>query len=153
MGFLDKAKQAATDFAAANPDLIGGLSGSPASGQSDRLLRDLGALTYLNAQGRPGPDAEYQRIMGELRTLEASGRLNLTLTSAHTAPGAPPPPPGAVRREYEAGQAATPPAPTPPAAPQAQPQAAPQAAPDPSGPTGVDGGAGTGAPPPPPSWS
>ncbi len=119
MGFLDKAtaaakqaaadaKKAATDFQAANPNLMSGnLGGGPSGGaQADRLLRDLGALTYLNAQGRPGSAEEYQRIMGELQGLESAGGLNLTLISAYAAPGAPPPPPGAVRSAYEASQCA-----------------------------------------------
>lgn len=148
MGFLDKAtaaakqaatdaKKAAADFQTANPNLMSGnLGGGPgSSAPADRLLRDLGVLTYLNAQGRPGSAEEYQRIMGELQGLESSGGLNLTLTSAHAAPGTPPPPPA-------------------PVAP-----AEPVAAPEPLAPSeqvrneGLGGAQGSGAPPPPPSWS
>ncbi|MFZ1374892.1 MAG: hypothetical protein WAS01_13940, partial [Nostocoides sp.] len=114
MGFLDKAKAAAMDLqqkadtAMSNSGLMGGNAmGSPGGGGSgsssaaaDRLLRNLGVLTYLNASGRPGATEDYHRIMDELRGLEASGGLNLTLTPAAPAgyggPGAPPPPPGAV---------------------------------------------------------
>lgn len=148
MGFLDKAtaaakqaatdaKKAAADFQTANPNLMSGnLGGGPGgSAPADRLLRDLGVLTYLNAQGRPGSAEEYQRIMGELQGLESRGGLNLTLTSAHAAPGTPPPPPA-------------------PVAP-----AQPVAAPEPLAPSeqvrddGLGGARGSGAPPPPPSWS
>ncbi len=114
MGFLDKAKAAAMDLqqkadtAMSNSGLMGGNAmGSPGGGGSgsssaaaDRLLRNLGVLTYLNASGRPGATEDYHRIMDELRGLEASGGLNLTLTPAAPAgyggAGAPPPPPGAV---------------------------------------------------------
>ena len=177
MGFLDKAtaaakqaatdaKKAAADFQAANPNLLSGNlgGGSGGSAQADRLLRDLGVLTYLNAQGRPGSADEHQRIMGELQRLESGGGLNLTLTSAYAAPGAPPPPPGAVRSAHEAAQAPPPPPapmgstppPPPPAAvpPAAVPPAAlpPAVAPSTSS-EDLGGGQGTGAPPPPPSWS
>ncbi|WP_353951425.1 hypothetical protein V6K52_17595 [Knoellia sp. S7-12] len=168
MGFLDKAtaaakqaatdaKKAAADFQTANPNLMSGNLGGGSSGSApaDRLLRDLGALTYLNAQGRPGSAEEYQRIMGELQGLESSGGLNLTLTSAYAAPGTPPPPPGAVRSAYEASQGsgagAPPPAPVAPAEPVAAPE--PLAPSEPVRKEGVDGAQGTGAPPPPPSWS
>ena len=96
MGFLDKAKAAAMDLqqkadtAMSNSGLMGGNAmGSPGGGGSgsssaaaDRLLRNLGVLTYLNASGRPGATEDYHRIMDELRGLEASGGLNLTLTPA-----------------------------------------------------------------------
>ena len=170
MGFLDKAtaaarqaatdaKKAAADFQTANPNLMSGnLGGGPGgSAPADRLLRDLGVLTYLDAQGRPGSAEEYQRIMGELQGLESSGGLNLTLTSAHAAPGTPPPPPGAVRGAYEASQGSGAGAAAPPPAPVAP--AEPVAAPEPLAPSeqvrneGLGGAQGSGAPPPPPSWS
>lgn len=175
MGFLDKAtaaakqaaadaKKAANDFQAANPNLMSGTLGTGAGGgsQADRLLRDLGALAYLSAQGRPGSAEEQQRIMGELQAVESAGGLNLTLTSAYAAPGAPPPPPGAARSAYEASSGSTtPPPPPPPGAAPSAPAAAPSApsaapsTPPPAPPAREDlgGGQGTGAPPPPPSWS
>lgn len=176
MGFLDKAKQAATelqqkaDVAMANSGLMGGTpgaggpgAGGPGAGGSEgeRLLRDLGVLAYLEAQGRPGQADEHQRVMGRLRDLEAGGGLNLALSSAPGAPGTPgapgasgppppPPPPGAVRSAQESGQAPPPPQPsTPP--PPASPPPPPGAADRPG--EGLGGGQGTGAPPPPPSWS
>ena len=166
MGFLDKAtaaakqaatdaKKAAADFQASNPNLMSGnLGGGPGGGApADRLLRDLGVLTYLNAQGRPGSAEDYQRIMGELQGLDSSGGLNLTLTSAYAAPGAPPPPPGAVRSAYEASQAAPATgaaAPPPPAPMSSVPPPRPvEEAPDEE----LGGARGTGTPPPPPSWS
>ncbi|WP_048698412.1 hypothetical protein, partial [Nostocoides australiense] len=115
MGFLDKAKAAAQDLqqkadtAMANSGLMGGTPmGGPVGGsgygagrgggEGDRLLRDLGVLTYLNAVGRPGSAEDYHRIMGQLQSLESSGGLNLSLAPAAPAgyggPGAPPPPPG-----------------------------------------------------------
>lgn len=163
MGFLDKAtaaakqaaadaKKAANDFQANNPNLMSGnLGGGPGGGSAaDRLLRDLGVLAYLTAQGRPGSAEDHQRIMGELQGLESAGALNLALTSAYAAPGAPPPPPGAVRSAYEASQA--PPPPAGPAGPAGN-------VPPPPAPAGeppredLGGAQGTGAPPPPPSWS
>lgn len=169
MGFLDKAaaaakqaaadaKKAANDFQAANPNLMSGTLGT-GGGAGDRLLRDLGVLAYLDAQGRPGSEQDKQRILGELSTLEPSGGLNLTLSPPQPAPGTPPPPPGAVRNAYEASQSAPPP---PPPAASPLPAPDPLAAPTPveqggpagqSGQEGLGGGQGTGAPPPPPSWS
>lgn len=184
MGFLDKAKQAAMDLqqkadtALGNAGMMGGSPlGGPAgapSGGADRLLRDLGVLTYLNATGRPGSAEDYNRIMGALQQLHQQGQLNLTLTPATGAPGGPPPPPGAVRAQYEATQAgqgaqASPPPPGGASAPPASgppadsstPQAevsqgesgdAPTATPPTPGPEHQSGG-GTAPPPPPPSWA
>lgn len=157
MGFLDKAKAAAMDLqqkadaAMANSGMMGGspMGGGPMGGggmpggPADRLLRDLGVLTYLNAMGRPGSAEDYQRVMEQLRSLESSGGLNLSLSPAappgYGAPGAPPPPPGAVAAAAAAASAAPPP---PVAAP---PPAAPMPAPVGDAPMG-----GYAAPPPPP---
>lgn len=157
MGFLDKAtaaakqaatdaKKAAADFQTANPNLMSGTLGGGAGGSApaDRLLRDLGVLTYLNAQGRPGSAEEYQRILGELQGLESTGRLDLALTSAYGPGGAPPPPPGAVRTAHEASQA--------PGASDFSPPPPPPSGP----PTSSEPPSGQGTPPPPPpppSWS
>lgn len=163
MGFLDKAKAAAMDLqqkadsAMSNAGMMGGSpmgapgGGGGPGGPADRLLRDLGVLTYLNAAGRPGSSADYQRIMEQLRSLEGSGQLNLQLAPAapagYGAPGAPPPPPGAVRAAHDAS--AAPPAPPAPAA-EAAP-AAPAAAAEVQESAG--GGGGSAPPPPPPSWA
>ena len=121
MGFLDKAKAAAMDLQAkadtalGNSGLMGGSPmGAPggSGGQGDRLLRDLGVLTYLNAVGTPGSADDYNRIMALLQQLAQQGQLNLSLTPAMGAPGGPPPPPGAVKASYAAGQASA--APPPP---------------------------------------
>ena len=182
MGFLDKAKAAAMDLQAkadtalsnsgmmgGNP--MGGPGGVGGGGQADRLLRDLGVLTFLNAMGTPGSADDYNRIMSSLQQLRASGQVNLSLSPVMGAPGGPPPPPGAVKAAYDAGQAPTAPspsdAPPPPAAggepaPEgsqsppavaapAAPATAPDAAPAPDVPLG--GGGGGTPPPPPPSWA
>jgi hypothetical protein len=149
MGFLDKAKAAANDLSAKVDTALagsglGGPGGSPGSAGTDaeRYLRDLGVLAFLDAQGRPAPEAERARVLGALRELDARGALHaLTL---HTA--APPPPGGAPT-------AHTPPPPFGGAAPSSAPPPPPgggagaaptyPAPPPPPGPT---------APPPPPSW-
>ncbi|WP_048548073.1 hypothetical protein, partial [Nostocoides jenkinsii] len=130
MGLLDKAKAAAMDLQAkadtalsnsgmmgGNP--MGGPGGGGGGGQADRLLRDLGVLTFLNAMGTPGSADDYNRIMSSLQQLRASGQVNLSLSPVMGAPGGPPPPPGAVKAAYDAGQAPTAPsasdAPPPPA--------------------------------------
>jgi hypothetical protein len=118
MGFLDKAKAAALDLQAkadtalSNGGMMGGNPmGGPGGGggQADRLLRDLGVLTFLNAVGTPGSADDYNRIMDSLQQLRSAGQLNLSLSPVMGAPGGPPPPPGAVKAAYAAGQ--------PPAAP------------------------------------
>lgn len=186
MGFLDKAKAAATelqqkaDTAMANSGLMGSTPGGMSGGPADRLLRDLGVLTYLNAQGRPGAAEDYHRVMEQLQAFDRQGALQLTLSPAAPAgyggPGAPPPPPGAAAAAHAAAQSTTaPPAtapgaatpPTPPAPPEAvdaprppAPAAAPPADNEdlgsrPAQPeTSVEdielGGGGGTAPPPPP---
>jgi hypothetical protein len=134
MGFLDKAKAAANDLAAkADTAISQGLSsagvnapagqGGPAGAEADRYLRDLGALAYLEANGREVPGAERERLLAALRGLEATGALG-DLASRTAA--APPPPPGQG---------------TPPPAPGAQ-QSPPPPPP----------GQQSAPPPPPPSW-
>lgn len=174
MGFLDKAKAAAMDLQAkadtalSNGGMMGGNPmGGPGGGggQADRLLRDLGVLTFLNAVGTPGSADDYNRIMDSLQQLRSAGQLNLSLSPVMGAPGGPPPPPGAVKAAYAAGQPpAAPPSPaaggepapegsqSPPAvAAPAAPATAPDAAPAPDVPLG--GGGGGAPPPPPPSWA
>jgi hypothetical protein len=155
MGFLDKAKAAASDLAAKADTALGsaGLGGpkQPGGGDADGYFRDLGVLTYLEASGRPADPEDRLRVMSALQELEATGAIRSF--ALHTAPapapagaggqGAfpPPPPPGA------GGQGAFPPPPPPgvagsPAPPPpsvvAQEQPAAVTAPV--------------APPPPPSW-
>ena len=152
MGFLDKAKAAASDLAAkADSALNSSGTGGPKPGDADKYFHDLGVLTFLETTGRPADAAERTRVMGALQELDSSGAIRSF--GLHTAPppapgtaGAVPPPPGM------AGQAppppmpggATPPPPMPgmgaPAAPPAPAEAAP---PPPAAPV---------TPPPPPSW-
>jgi hypothetical protein len=144
MGFLDKAKAAASDLAAKADTALGsaGLGGpkQPGGGDADGYFRDLGVLTYLEASGRPADPEDRLRVMSALQELESTGAIRSF--ALHTAPapapagaggqGAfpPPPPPGA------GGQGAFPPPPPPSAV--AQEQQAAVTAPV--------------APPPPPSW-
>lgn len=149
MGFLDKAKQAATELAARAETAIdqSGLTGNADAREAERLLRNLGVLVWREHAGEPVDPADRERVLSDLRELQSQGRLPaLTLRDAPSAqqPTPPPPPPGS------AGQ--TPPPPgtagqTPP-----PPGGSGQAPPPPP-----PGGAGPGAagpdhptPPPPP---
>lgn len=123
MGFLDKAKAAASDLAAKADTALNNASGpDPAT-----LYRDLGRMTFDEYAGRPVDADAKARVLAELTTLDQQGRL-----AQAQAPAGPPPPPGAAA-------AATPPpppspaaAPPPPAEPE-PPQAAPPPPPPPSG--------------------
>lgn len=152
MGFLDKAKAAATDLAAkADTALAGAGLGGPGGpgmspgGDADAHLRDLGVLAYLDATGRPADAGERERVLAALRRLEEQGAVrSLTLrTTAAPGPGAPPPAPG---QAGQWGQQAPPPAPPAPGQPGQWGQQAPPATP-PAPPTPPT------APPPPPSWA
>ncbi len=127
MGFLDKAKAAANELAQKADTALAssGLGGPGAT--ADRYLRDLGVITYLEASGRPVPDADRDRVLAALRDLEQRGEIgSLTLQTTAQAAAVPPPP----------GAAA--PAPPPPQPAESAPP--PQSAPAPP-------------PPPPPSWA
>ena len=136
MGFMDKARAAATDLAskadtALSSSGMGGPGGS--GGDADRYLRDLGVLAYLEANGRPASPDDRERVVNALKEMETRGAIGtLTLQTSLPPPGAtvPPPPGGLVPPP---GGASSPPAPPPQATPQA-----------PSAPTAP--------PPPPPSW-
>jgi len=159
MGFLDKAK----DLAAKAEGALGSLDGANPAKQAETLQRQLGALLFDREQGRAAPnfDAEYHRLIGELRTLEsqAGGRLPAAAGVAPPPPGmaaqmAAPPPPGAVAAATPAVPGSAPPAappspgsvaPPPPAPSQAPPPPAPPAPAPPAPPTG-----GAVPPPPPP---
>ena len=157
MGFLDKAKAAASDLAAKADSALNssGAGGPkpPGAGDVDKYFHDLGVLTYLEASGREADAAERDRVMGVLRDLDAGGAIRSF--GLHTTPppapgmsGAVPPPPGmagATPPPPMPGMgSATPPPPMPgmgaPAAPPAPAEAAPPA---PAAPV---------TPPPPPSW-
>jgi len=138
MGFLDKAKAAATDLAAkADTALAGsGLTGPkpPGPGDAEKLFRDLGVLAYLEATGRSADPAERQRVLTELQDLEARGAV--ASFALHTAP---PPAPGVGEASPTwIAQPAAPMTPPPPSVMSVPPP--PPAAP------------ATTPPPPPPSW-
>lgn len=153
MGFLDKAKAAATDLAAKADSALNSAEGSFAGGanpkQAEPLLRDLGVIAYLEATGRamPDADAQRQRCVEGIQSIESQATLNLQMTSSSPpAPGAStgapapaaPPPPAAAAPPPPPGAAAPPPSAAAPAAPPPPAAAAP---PPPPG--------ATPAPPPP----
>jgi hypothetical protein len=129
MGFLDKAKAAASDLAARADTALAssGLGGPGASGGGDaeKYFRDLGVLTYLEANGRAATPEDRLRVMTALQELEARGAIRSFAlhTSPLPAPGMaaaggqpgfpPPPPPGGVPPEWQAPPTApaTPPPP------------------------------------------
>ncbi len=116
---MDKARAAASDLAAKADSARASSSG----GETDRYLRDLGVLAYLEASGRPASPEDRERVMGALREMEARGAIGtLTLqTSAPPPPGGTVPPPPGGTGPPPPPQAQTPPpaqsAPTTPAPP------------------------------------
>lgn len=131
MGFLDKAKAAASDLASKADSALSSTAaslggGEPGAPNPDALLHDLGLLDYLEATGRPAPPEERERVMAGLQAAEQRGALRSF--ALRTKAPTPPPPPGA------AAAAAPPPpyaaAPPPPAAAPA-PEAPPSEAPPP----------------------
>ena len=151
MGFLDKAKAAATELAAKADEAltnVGGAGPSTGGKQAERFFRDLGVLAYLDATARPADASERARVVDALRTIESQGGIPTFAlqTAAPPPPGAAaagyaaaPPPPGAAAAGYAA-------APPPPGA------AGGSAAPPP--PPGAAGGsAAPPPPPPPPAWA
>lgn len=137
MGFMDKAKAAATDLAAKAETAInqaGGAGQSSLDKNVDQLYRDLGMLTYLESTGRAVDPADRTRLIESLRTAESSGAI-----SSFALVSAPPPPPGAVA----AGTVSAPP---PPSTSNAE---------GPGGAGAAVGGGSASVPPPPPppsSW-
>lgn len=170
MGFLDKAKAAATELSAKADAAMtqAGINTPGTSGTSagaDRLLRDLGVLAYLEATGRPLPEGERDRVMAGLQEAEQQGALGsfALRTTPPPAPGmagagagmssspvAPPPPPPGQPQQASPTQAAPPPpaATTPPPPPGASTPPPPPGQPSQTGPD-----EGTPPPPPPPSWT
>jgi hypothetical protein len=144
MGFLDKAKAAANDLAAkadgamaqAGINTPGSASGTSAG--TDRLLRDLGVLAYLEATGREVPEGERDRVLAGLREAEQQGGF-----SSFALRTTPPPPPGMGGTAGAAGMPSSQASPPPP--PPGQPQQAPS--------PGQSEQAPPPPPPPPPSWS
>ena len=141
MGFLDKAKAAATDLAAKADTAFGSASfGGPKAsggGHADRYFHDLGVLAYLEANRRPADPEEHRRVMTALQEMDARGAIRSF--ALHTSP---PPPPGASGAGSQGGfppppGAASSPVPPPPGGAAPQSQAPPTAATPPR---------------PPPSW-
>lgn len=130
MGFLDKAKAAATDLAAKADTAINQATAGGGQAETDRLLHDLGVVTYAEHAGSPVDHEARTRTLKALDELSAQGRIGSLMLSPTPppAPGAagpppppgsagPPPPPGATEppsappREH---QSHTPPPPPPP---------------------------------------
>jgi hypothetical protein len=107
MGFMDKAKEAAEDLKAS--------FATTEVRDSEQAYRDLGMIAYLTTTGRPIDEADRQRLVNTLWTLEQQAKL--PPFRLVTSPPPPPPPP--------------PPAPAAPAAPPAPPAPAAPAAPTP----------------------
>jgi len=165
MGFLDKAKAAASDLAAKADTALnstgpGAGAGGPKAGDADKYFHDLGVLTYLEASGRPADPGEGERVMGALQQLDQGGAIRSF--ALHTTPppapgtaGQVPPPPGMAGTGGAAvppppGMASAPPPPTPGAA------AASAASPTPPAESTEEtppAPAAPAAPPPPPSWA
>ncbi|MCB2174647.1 MAG: hypothetical protein KQH57_02470 [Actinomycetales bacterium] len=146
MGFLDKAKAAASDLASKADSALSSTAaslsgGEPGAPNPDALLHDLGVIDYLEATGRPAPPEERARVMVGLQ--EAERRGTLRSLALRTAVPTPPPPPGAAAAAAApAPPAAAAAAPPPPAAAAPPPAAAPAPEPPPASEA-----------PPPPSWA
>lgn len=96
MGFFDKVKEQAGKAKVQAQDLKGKVGDKVDEVQgrrkADDLLDDLGRFLYAERTGRPlpGAGAEIDRIVGELKGLEADGIP--ILPDAAVAPPAPAPP-------------------------------------------------------------
>lgn len=93
MGFLDKAKEKATHLAEQAKEKIDDVKEKR---KADDLLDDLGRILYRQRteRGEAGDEAEIERLVAELRALEADG-AELVAAAAPAAPAEsdPPPPP------------------------------------------------------------
>lgn len=140
MGFLDKAKAAATDLAAkADTALSQASANLSGGGDVERLLRDYGLMVWRRESGQPIDESELQRVTAGLQQHE--GRLReLTL---HTTPPPPPPPPGSYQAPPPPGDQQAPPPPEQYVGQPAQPDAHASEG-------GVPGQEGSRVPPPPP---
>jgi hypothetical protein len=133
MGFMDKARAAASDLAA-KADTALASSGVGAGGEANKYFHDLGVLTYLTESGRPASAEDRERVMGALRDLEARGAIHgFALQTSAAPPPPPPPPPGGAVPPPAPGTMPPPPAPTEAPVQEQHPPTAP--------------------PPPPPSWA
>ena len=101
MGFLDKAKQQATQLAQKAQEGVktgqAKLDQVQSKKKEDALLRDLGAVFFAEKTGRATGEtaSEIERLLSELRAYEAESGVISTTPTAHT-----------VETEAAAGQAA-----------------------------------------------
>jgi hypothetical protein len=100
MGFMDKAKEAAEDLKAS--------FATTEVRDSEQAYRDLGMIAYLTTTGRPIDEADRQRLVNTLWTLEQQAKLPPFRLVTSPPPPPPPPPPA------PAAPAAPPAPPTPP---------------------------------------
>ena len=90
MGFLDKAKQQATQLAQKAQEGVktgqAKLDQVQSKKKEDALLRDLGAVFYAEKTGRVTGEtaAEIERLLSELRSHEAESGAIATTPTAHT---------------------------------------------------------------------
>ncbi len=115
MGFLDKAKAAATDLARQADSALSQATQGGGQHETDRYLRDLGIASFLEQQGRQVDEEARRRALAGLRDLESQGRLGSLAASSTPPPppgsGPPPPPPP------PPSPGSTPPPPPPPPPP------------------------------------
>jgi hypothetical protein len=119
MGFMDKAKEAAEDLKAS--------FATTEVRDSEQAYRDLGMIAYLTTTGRPIDEADRQRLVNTLWTLEQQAKLPpFRLVTSPPPPPPPPPPAPAAPAAPPAPQGPpTPPEPAAPAAPTPPTPAAP----------------------------
>jgi hypothetical protein len=92
MGFLDKAKEKASQLADQAKDKFEDVKEKR---KVDELLDDLGRIVYRQRteRGESGDEAEIVRLVDALRTLEAEGTVVFAPESAPSDEQPPPPPP------------------------------------------------------------
>jgi hypothetical protein len=109
MGFMDKAKEAAEDLKAS--------FATTEVRDSEQAYRDLGMIAYLTTTGRPIDEADRQRLVNTLWTLEQQAKLPPFRLVTSPPPPPPPPPPPAPAAPAAPPAPPAPPAPAGPAAP------------------------------------
>ena len=89
MGFLDKAKEKASHLAEQAKDKFGDVKEKH---KVDELLDDLGRIVYRQRteRGEHGDEAEIDRLVDELRALEADGTVLLAAAARPTTAATPP---------------------------------------------------------------
>lgn len=121
MGFLDKAKAAATDLAAKADTAINQATAGGGQAETDRYLHDLGVAAYAEHTGSAVDREAHTRALNGLDEMRSQGRIG-TLSMSQ----APPPAPGTAGPPPAPGTSAPPPPPgaTPPPPPPAPDSAA-----------------------------